>query len=93
MPAHLKQVTLPAFGELSEQPKIPTPIYEARATAAYNRAGAAWLAVYADREHFGNIVFHLENRRQRKGLGGFGKEEVLGHLDISRLWEISYVIS
>ena len=57
MPAHLKQVTLPAFGELSEQPKIPTAVYEARATAAYNRAGAAWLAVYADREHFGNIVF------------------------------------
>ncbi len=57
MPVHLKQVTLPAFGELSEQPKIPAAIYEARANAAYDRAGADWLAVYADREHFGNIVF------------------------------------
>ena len=50
MPAHLKQVRLPAFGELSEQPKIPTAIYEARATAAYYRAGADWLSLYADRE-------------------------------------------
>jgi hypothetical protein len=43
MPVHLKQVTLPAFGELSEQPKIPAAIYEAR--------------VFANREHFGNIFF------------------------------------
>jgi hypothetical protein len=57
MPVHLKQVTLPVFGELGEQPKIPTAIHEARANAAYDRAGADWLAVYADREHFGNIVF------------------------------------
>jgi hypothetical protein len=57
MPVHLKQVPLPAFGELSEQPEIPTAIYEARAIAAYEQADVDWLAVYADREHFGNIVF------------------------------------
>jgi hypothetical protein len=57
MPVALKQITLSGFGELGEQPKIPAAIYEARANAAYDRAGADWLAVYADREHFRNIVF------------------------------------
>jgi hypothetical protein len=35
----------------------------------------------------------LEDAGQREGLGRLGKEEMLGHVTISRLWEISYVIS
>jgi hypothetical protein len=53
----LKQVALPDFGPLGPQPQIPPATYAARAAAAYQRAGCDWLVVYADREHFGNIVF------------------------------------
>jgi hypothetical protein len=57
MPVSLKAVALPDFGALGEQPDIPAATYEARAADAYRRAGVDWLAVYADREHFGNIMF------------------------------------
>jgi hypothetical protein len=53
----LKQVALPDFGPLGPQPRIPATTYAARASAAWQRAGCDWLVVYADREHFGNIVF------------------------------------
>ena len=35
--------------------------------------------------HFRVGVLHGENRRQREGFGGFGKEEMLGHLHTYRL--------
>jgi len=57
MTISLKQVALPDFGALGDQPQVPASVYEARARAAYDGAGTDWLAVYADREHFGNIVF------------------------------------
>ena len=38
--------------------------------------------------HFGVGVFHREDLSQREGLGGLGKEEVLGHLD-----NLSFMIS
>jgi hypothetical protein len=35
--------------------------------------------------HFRVRILHLKNARQGKGLGGFGEEEMLGHLDTYRL--------
>ncbi|MFI0846668.1 Xaa-Pro aminopeptidase [Mesorhizobium sp. IMUNJ 23232] len=57
MAVELRKVALPDFGPLGSQPQVPASTYEARAKTAYERAGCDWLAVYADREHFGNIVF------------------------------------
>lgn len=57
MPITLAPVTLPDFGPLGEQPKIPAQTYATRADAALIAAGTDWLVVYADREHFGNIMF------------------------------------
>lgn len=54
----LKKITLPDFGKPApRQPAIPESVYEHRAEAAYKAAGADWLVVYADREHFGNMAF------------------------------------
>lgn len=54
----LSHVTLPDFGPVAaEQPQIPSATYSARADAALKAAGTDWLVVYADREHFGNIMF------------------------------------
>ncbi|WP_442580805.1 Xaa-Pro aminopeptidase [Mesorhizobium sp. ASY16-5R] len=57
MAIELKKIAIPDFGPLGSQPQVPAPTYEARVKATYERAGCDWLAVYADREHFGNIVF------------------------------------
>ncbi len=57
MTISLKTVTLPNFGESPDRPVIPASTYDARVEAAYVSAGCDWLAVYADREHFGNIAF------------------------------------
>jgi hypothetical protein len=57
MPVSLKAISLPDFGTSPEQPQIPPAIYAERAAAAYDRGGCDWLAVYADREHFGNMAF------------------------------------
>lgn len=53
----LKTVAVPDFGVPLERPTIPAATYEARCRAAYERAGADWLVVYADREHQANIAF------------------------------------
>ncbi|MCL6708444.1 hypothetical protein M8R20_15705 [Pseudomonas sp. R2.Fl] len=53
----LKKVALPHFEAVGERPAIPATTYENRVNEAYKRAGVDWLAVYADREHFGNMVF------------------------------------
>ncbi|NLS06985.1 M24 family metallopeptidase [Rhizobium sp. P32RR-XVIII] len=57
MTISLKTVALPDFGAVGDKPLVPSPTYEARANAAYANAKCDWLAVYADREHFGNIAF------------------------------------
>jgi len=57
MAVELAPVALPDFGPLGEQPQIPATTYAARADAALRRAGTDWLVVYADREHFGNMMF------------------------------------
>jgi hypothetical protein len=57
MPITLRPVAIPDFGVPHERPVIPSEIYESRADAAYARAGADWLVVYADREHLANMAF------------------------------------
>lgn len=53
----LRRIALPDFGTPGAEPKIPAATYASRCDAAYAAAGCDWLVVYADREHFGNIVF------------------------------------
>lgn len=57
MPVRLRNVAIPDFGLPIEPPRIPPSTYERRCRAAYDRAGAKWLIVYGDREHFANIMF------------------------------------
>jgi Xaa-Pro aminopeptidase len=57
MAIQLKTIALPDFGPPGLQPQIPARVYDSRAKTAYDRAGCDWLVIYADREHFGNIVF------------------------------------
>ena len=56
----LAEIVLPEFGLPREEPTIPAATYEARVTAARQRASAAGydvLMVYADREHFANLAY------------------------------------
>src|SRR5437773_8640491 len=53
----LREIDLPDFGVPVELPQIPSLVYERRCRAAYETSGARWLVVYADREHFANIMF------------------------------------
>ncbi|UVK43815.1 Xaa-Pro aminopeptidase [Mesorhizobium sp. AR07] len=57
MTISLTSVRLPDFGVPGEKPDVAVEIYDARVRAACDKAGCDWLAVYADREHFGNIAF------------------------------------
>lgn len=57
MPVRLGDVALPDFDVPVEAPQIPPATYERRCRAAYAAAGADWFVVYADREHFANIMF------------------------------------
>lgn len=57
MPSRLRDIAIPDFGLPTEPPKIPPSTYEQRCRAAYKAAGATWLVVYGDREHFANIMF------------------------------------
>jgi hypothetical protein len=53
----LREVVIPDFGSLAAQPEISATTYDARCKAARSAARCDWLVVYADREHFGNILF------------------------------------
>lgn len=53
----LRRVRLPEFGVPVERPVLATAEYERRARALYEAAGLDWVAVYGDREHFGNLVW------------------------------------
>jgi hypothetical protein len=57
MKIDLRPVALPDFGLPEQLPAIPEATYRRRAADAYRRAGCDWLVVYADREHFANILF------------------------------------
>lgn len=52
-----REVTLPDFGPIEERPEIPATIYAARCQRAYAAAGADWLIVYGDREHYANLTY------------------------------------
>ncbi|WP_368904874.1 Xaa-Pro aminopeptidase [Taklimakanibacter lacteus] len=55
--SRLRGIALPDFGLPGEPPRIPPSTYERRCRNAYKTAGAKWLVVYGDREHFANIMF------------------------------------
>ena len=52
-----REVTLPDFGASEAPPEIPGRLYEARCGRAYEAAGADWLVVYGDREHYANLAY------------------------------------
>jgi hypothetical protein len=53
----LRSLRIPDFGVPTDPPPIPAAIYEARVKTLYDKAGADWVVVYADREHLANIAF------------------------------------
>jgi hypothetical protein len=57
MPIELRDVSIPDFGLPESPPEVPASTYEARCERAYETSGCDWLVVYADREHFANIMF------------------------------------
>jgi hypothetical protein len=57
MAVRLREISIPDFGLPNEVPQIPSATYERRCRDAYEAAGAHWLVVYGDREHFANIMF------------------------------------
>lgn len=52
-----REVALPDFGQPDERPEIPAALHAARSARAYAAAGADWLIVYGDREHYANLVY------------------------------------
>ncbi len=52
-----RELELPEFGMPEEMPQIPRELYEDRCHRAYSAAGADWLVVYGDREHFANLAY------------------------------------
>jgi hypothetical protein len=57
MNAELGRAVLPSFGVPEARPAIPAAEHEARMAALQARAGADWVVVYGDREHFANLAF------------------------------------
>ncbi len=53
----LRHIPAPAFGNTDPLPAIPAAEYAARCVALYDAAGADWVAVYADREHYANLTW------------------------------------
>lgn len=52
-----RELPLPDFGAIDERPEIPAALYAARCQRAYRAAGADWLIVYGDREHYANLAY------------------------------------
>lgn len=52
-----RDLTLPDFGTIEERPELSAALYAARCQRAYAAAGADWLIVYGDREHFANLAY------------------------------------
>jgi hypothetical protein len=59
MRIELKSVPIPGFAFVEAQPMVPAEEYERRIAALYQAAQADWVAVYADREHYANLVYLL----------------------------------
>lgn len=57
MKIELSEVHLPQFGFPGPRPEVPAVEYERRNDALYELAGADWVMVYADREHYANLTF------------------------------------
>ena len=55
----LKQIPAPEFAFVESKPTVPAEEYERRLAALYRAAQADWVAVYADREHYANLVYLL----------------------------------
>ena len=55
----LKQIPAPEFAFVEARPTVPAEEYERRLAALYHAAQADWVAVYADREHYANLVYLL----------------------------------
>ena len=55
----LKQIPAPEFAFVESRSGVPAEEYEHRLTALYQAAQADWVAVYADREHYANLVYLL----------------------------------
>src|SRR6218665_2778832 len=53
----LAEISIPDFGVPLELPAIPATTYAAPCDRLFERAGADWVVVYADREHIANMVF------------------------------------
>src|SRR3954462_3478717 len=53
----LREIELPDFGLPVTRPSIKEEEYVARCDALYAMAGADWVGVYGDREHFANLVW------------------------------------
>lgn len=53
----LRPVAVPDFGVPEEPPPIPEATHARRCAETYRRAGSDWVIVYADREHFANLMF------------------------------------
>jgi Xaa-Pro aminopeptidase len=53
----LKHVPLPDFDFPEEIPAVPAQEYERRLSALSQAAGADWVLVYADREHYANLTW------------------------------------
>ncbi len=57
MNIELRQIRMPGFSFPDERPAIPREEYERRLQALYAAAGTDWVVVYADREHYANLVY------------------------------------
>ncbi|WP_448664087.1 M24 family metallopeptidase [Sphingomonas sp. CJ20] len=52
-----REIAIPDFGPIAPPPPLPQERYAARCRAALAAADTDWLCVYADREHFANVMF------------------------------------
>ncbi len=57
MNIELSRITFPKFAFHDECPSIPKEEYDRRLKALYAAAGADWVVVYGDREHYANLVY------------------------------------
>jgi hypothetical protein len=55
--ARLREIAIPDFGPIAAPPPLSGERYAERCRAALAEAGTDWLIVYADREHFANVMF------------------------------------
>jgi len=90
----LKHIPMPRFQFPEEVPVIPSEEYERRLSALYQAADAAWVLVYADREHSANLTWLINfDPRFEEGLLVLGRDgkrtlivgnEGLGYVPIAR---------